>query len=292
MLLGIHVVRFPWRGRPDSIRNGLLGAARATEAVGANGLSFMDHFFGPPQRGPAQDPMLDGYTALGFAACVTERVKLRLLVTGVTYRHPGLLAKAVTTLDVLSAGRAELGIGAGWYEREHRGLGVPFPSVSERFERLEEAVLICKQMWSANEGPFEGRHFRLAETICSPPPVSVPRPRILIGGGGERKTLALAARHGDACNLFATSPAVVEHKLRVLEMHCRREGRSYQSITKTIVYRGALLASGEHQEFLDLMSRYRALGIEEVFVIPTGPQPGQWIEENCGPLIQELAELE
>ena len=148
--------------------------------------------------------MLEGYTSLGFLAGQTDTMTLGLLVTGVTYRHPGLLAKIVTTLDVLSGGRAQLGIGAAWYEREHRGLGVPFPPLAERFERLEETLQICLQMWSDDAGPYEGRHYHLAETICSPPPISSPRPSLLIGGSGERKTLRLVARYADACNLFAT----------------------------------------------------------------------------------------
>ena len=147
----------------------------------------MDHYFQMEQMASAEDPMLEGYTALGFVAGRTERLRLRLLVTGVTYRYPGLLAKTVTTLDVLSGGRDELGIGAAWYEREHLAFGVPYPPVAERFERLEETLQICLQMWSDDNGPYEGRHYRLAETLCSPMPVSHPRPRILIGGGGKRR---------------------------------------------------------------------------------------------------------
>ena len=167
--------------------------------------------------------MLEGYTTLGFVAAKTETLRIRLLVGGVTYRHPGLLAKTVTTLDVLSGGRAELGIGAAWYEREHRGLGVPFPPISERFERLEETLQICLQMWSDNDGAYEGAHYQLAETLCSPPPVSSPRPRILIGGSGERKTLRLVATYADACNLFGDA-ATVAHKLDVLRASLRRRG--------------------------------------------------------------------
>src|SRR5438270_3696568 len=173
---------------------------------------------------PTQNPMLESYTALGFVAGRTERLRLRLLVTGVTYRHPGLLAKIVTTLDGVSSSRAELGIGAAWYEREHRGLGVPFPPTAERFERLEEAIQICLQMWSDDNGAYEGRHYRLEETLCSPMPVSSPRPRILIGGGGERKTLRLVAQYADACNLIA-APEDIAHKLAVLRPHCDAVGR-------------------------------------------------------------------
>ena len=185
----------------------------------------------------AHDPMLEGYSVLSFVAAKTERLRLGLLVTGVTYRHPGLLAKTVTTLDVLSGGRAMLGIGAAWYEREHRALGVPYPPVAERFERLEEAIQICEQMWSDNDGPYEGKHYQLAETICVPRPLQSPRPPILIGGGGEKKTLRLVAKYADACNLFGTSVADVKHKLEVLRGHCDAEGRDYDAITKTIIGR-------------------------------------------------------
>src|SRR6059058_1389265 len=224
MDLDLHVWRFDWAGGPAGIGQGVADLAGRAEAIGVRTMSFMDHFFQMDQRAPAADPMLECYTALGFVAGRTERLRLRLLVTGVTYRHPGLLAKIVTTLDVVSSGRAELGIGAAWYEREHRGLGVPFPPTSERFERLEEAIQICLQMWSDNNGPYQGRHYQLAETLCSPMPVSAPRPRILIGGGGERKTLRLVAQYADACNIIG-GPEEVAHKLTVLRRHCEDLGR-------------------------------------------------------------------
>ena len=236
--------------------------------------------------------MLEGYTALGFVAAKTSSLRLRLLVSGVTYRHPGLLAKAVTTLDVLSGGRAELGLGAAWYEREHRGMGVPFPSLSERFERLEETIRICLQMWGPDVGLFSGRHYQLEETICSPAPVSIPHPPILIGGGGERKTLGLVARYADGCNLFATSPRVVKDKLAVLKGHCSTLGRPYEEITKTIVYRGPLLASGDHDGFVQEMTTYSNMGVDEVFVIPQGPTPEQWIRAHCGSVVERLADLD
>src|SRR4051794_7780264 len=184
----------------------------------------MDHYFQMERMFPATDPMLEGYTTLGYLAAHTATVRLGLLVTGVTYRHPGLLAKIVSTVDVLSGGRAELGIGAAWYEREHRGLGVPFPPVSERFERLEEAIQICLQMWSDDNGAYHGRHYQLEETLCSPAPVSSPRPRILIGGSGERKTLRLVAQYADACNIFGPAD-VVAQKIDVLRRHCDAVGR-------------------------------------------------------------------
>src|SRR5580658_379865 len=232
MNLDLHVNRFDWAGGSSGIGPGVADLAKRAEAVGVRTLSFMDHYFQMDWVAPAEDPMLEGYTALGYVAGKTERLRLRLLVTGVTYRHPGLLAKTVTTLDVLSGGRAELGLGAAWYEREHRGLGVPFPPVSERFERLEETLQICGQMWSDDNGPYEGRHYQLAETLCSPPPVSSPRPRILIGGSGERKTLRLVAQYADACNIFG-DVATIEHKLDVLRRHCDKLGRNFDDIEVT-----------------------------------------------------------
>ncbi len=168
MNLDLHVMRFDWAGGPAGIGPGVARVARAAEGIGIRALSFMDHFFQIEMAGPAEDPMLEGYTALGYVAALTQTLRLRLLVTGVTYRHPGLLAKTMTTLDVLSGGRAELGIGAAWFEREHKGLGVPFPPLGVRFEQLEEALQICLQMWSDNNGPYTGKHYQHAETLCSP----------------------------------------------------------------------------------------------------------------------------
>src|SRR5580700_10108993 len=226
MELDLHVSRFDWAGGPAGIGPGVADLAQRAEAIGVRTLSFMDHFFQMDAMAPAEDPMLEGYTALGFVAGKTDRLRLRLLVGGVTYRYPGLLAKTVTTLDVLSGGRAKLGLGAAWYEREHKGLGVPFPPISERFERLEETLQICHQMWSDDDGPFVGTHYQLAETICSPRPIQQPGPKILVGGSGERKTLRLVAQYADACNIFAVSPEVVAHKLKVLARHCDAEGRN------------------------------------------------------------------
>ena len=194
----------------------------------------MDHFFQMEGFQTAHDPMLEGYTTLGYLAAKTERMKLGTVVTGVTYRHPGLLAKIATTLDVLSEGRSFFGIGAAWYEREHLALGVPYPAMSERFERLEEAIQIVLQMWSDDEGPFEGKHYQLAETINVPQPIQKPHPPIVIGGGGEKKTLRLVAKYADACNLNVTDVEEVAHKLQVLREHCDAEGRDYATIEKTM----------------------------------------------------------
>ncbi len=292
MDFGIHIVSFDYPDAPDSIAPTLIRAVQAAEAAGASSLSVMDHFFQMEQAGAAEQPMLEGYTTLGFLAAHTTTARLGLLVTGVTYRQPGLLAKIVATLDVLSAGRAELGIGAAWYEREHRGLGVPYPPVAERFERLEETLQICLQMWDPkNNGPFDGRHYQLAETLCSPAPISRPRPPILIGGSGERKTLRLVAQYGDACNLFAASPTDVTHKLDVLRRHCDEVGRDEATIRKTILYVGPTLATGDVDEFVAEMADYAKAGIEDVIVMPSGEPPDIWIERRGGQLGPRLAEL-
>jgi F420-dependent oxidoreductase-like protein len=290
--LGIHIVAFDYPGGASAIGPTLANVGVVTEAIGASHLSVMDHWFQMDQMAPAEDPMLEGYTTLGYLAAHTSTVGLGLLVTGVTYRHPGLLAKIVATLDVLSGGRAQLGIGAAWYEREHLGLGVPYPPVAERFERLEETLQICLQMWDpADNGPFTGRHHQLAETLCSPPPISTPRPSIMIGGGGERKTLRLVAQYADACNIFASSPDEVAHKLSVLGSHCDDVGRDPSSVRKTILYVQPTLATGDVDAFLADMEAYAAIGIEEVIVMPTSDRPDRWIEDIGGRVAPRLAQL-
>ena len=289
MQVGIHNVRFDFPGGPASIGPTVAATARTAEQVGAASFTFMDHWFQMDQMAPATDPMLEGYTALGFVAAHTESMRLGLLVTGVTYRHPGLLAKIVATLDVLSGGRARLGIGAAWYEREHKGLGVPYPPVAERFERLEETLRVCRQMWSDDNGPFEGRHFQLAETICEPRPISQPRPPVLIGGSGERKTLRLVARYADACNLFAANPEEVAHKLDVLARHCDTEGRDPSSVERTILYLSDPFA--DVGAFVAEMAGYARLGVAIVDLMPTG-DPIAYVERVGAELIPRLGELD
>ena len=232
--------------------------------------------------------MLEGYTSLGFLAGQTSTISLSLLVTGVTYRHPGLLAKIVTTLDVLSGGRASLGIGAAWYEEEHQGLGVPFPPVAERFERLEETLQICLQMWSDDDGPYTGLHYQLAETLCRPRPISSPRPKILIGGGGEKKTLRLVAQYADACNLFASSPEEVQHKIEVLARHCEDVGRDPAEIRKTVLAFGD--PSADPDGFVRSVEPLAALGVELVEVMPLTPDPVAYAA-SLGPVVERLADL-
>jgi F420-dependent oxidoreductase-like protein len=289
MRVGMHIVRFNFPGSPGSIAPTLAATARAAEEAGVAAFTLMDHWFQMEQMAPATDPMLEGYTSLGFVAAHTETMRLGLLVTGVTYRHPALLAKIVATLDVLSNGRGQLGIGAAWYEREHRGLGVPYPPVAERFERLEETLQICQQMWSDNEGAFAGRHYQLAETICSPRPISEPRPPILIGGSGERKTLRLVARYADACNLFASSLDEVAHKLDILEGHCEAEQRDPATVARTLLYIRDPLADVD--AFVAEMASYARLGVGLVDLMPTG-DPVAFVERVGAEIIPRLADLE
>ncbi len=234
MRVGLQIPSFTWTGGAAELRNKLVAIARAADDGGFASLWVMDHFFQIEMVGPAEQEMLEGYSALAWMAGLTERITLGTLVTGVTYRHPGILAKTVSTLDVLSGARAWLGIGAAWFEREHLGLGVPYPPIAERFERLEETLQIVKQMWSGDAKPFDGRHYQLAETLNVPKPLARPHPPILIGGQGERKTLRLVARYGDACNLFTYAGTdAVAHKLDVLRRHCDDVGRSYDDIERT-----------------------------------------------------------
>jgi F420-dependent oxidoreductase-like protein len=264
--LGLHYWNYSTPPDPARIAGTLAETARVAEQAGISSFTVMDHFFQMEHAGSAAEPMLESYTTLGYVAAVTERMTLGVLVTGVMYRHPGLLAKIVATLDVLSGGRARLGIGASWYEREQRGLGVPVVPVAERFERLEETLQICRQMWSDDNGPFDGRHYQLAETLCEPRPLSQPRPPILVGGGGERRTLRLVARYADAGNVFGSSPEDVGRKLEVLRSHCQAEGRDYDAITKTVLAVRPALADVDG--FLEAAERYAALGVTELEVMP------------------------
>ncbi len=292
MQLGIHVVEFTVPEVPAGIAPELRRVAASVEAAGLADLSVMDHWFQMDVMAPAEDPMMEGYSTLAFLAAHTQSVRLGLLVTGVTYRHPGLLAKTVTTLDVLSEGRAQLGIGAAWYEREHKALGVPYPATAERFERLEETLQICLQMWDpTNNGPYQGRHYQLAETLCVPPPVSSPRPPILIGGSGERKTLRLVAQYADACNLFGGTPAEISHKLDVLRGHCDDVGRDFADIRITILYRGPGLAPGETDLLVSQLSDMAKVGVHEAIVVPPGEHPAAWVEEVIAPAVAPVAEL-
>jgi F420-dependent oxidoreductase-like protein len=262
--LGLQIPYFTWPGGPPQLGPKLAEIVRTAEEAGYSSIWVMDHHFQIPQVGAAELDMLEPYTALGYITAHTSHAKLGTMVTGVTYRHPGILVKQVTTLDVLSSGRAWLGIGAAWFQREHEGLGVPFPPLRERFERLEEALRIALQMWSDDNGPYEGKHYRLAETLNSPQSLTRPRPPILIGGSGERKTLRLVARYADACNIFG-DPPTVQRKLEVLRRHCEAEGRDYDQIEKTVLHAINVGADGsEVPRVLDQLRAYANVGVHAV----------------------------
>ena len=266
MELGIHFIDF-LPGDAAQLAPVLLSTATAAEDIGATMFTLADHFFQMESVGRAEDPFLEGYTSLGYLAGRTTSITLALLVTGVTYRHPGLLAKTVTTLDVLSQGRSMFGIGAAWYEREHLALGVPYPPLRDRFEMLEETLQICQQMWSDNDGPYDGKHYQLAETICEPQPIR--RPPILIGGGGEKKTLRLVAQYADVWNSTDSEIDVLTHKIDVLTRHCETVGRDVAEIRKTV---GLFEDPFENLDvYLRKLERFSELGVD---MINTGPMPG------------------
>ena len=247
MKIGLDIADFTWPAGPAKIGSTLGDIARTADEVGFDSIWVMDHFWQIRMNGPEHHEMLEGYSALSYIAAVTKRAKLGTMVTGVVYHHPGILAKTVTTLDVLSGGRAWLGIGAAWNEAESRGLGIPFPPIKERFERLEETLQICQQMWEGKRGsekPFRSEHYQLERPLNSPQSLTRPHPPILIGGGGEKKTLRLVAQYADACNLFPTPE--IPRKLDILREHCQAVGRNYDDIEKTSLFTFDLGDNGEN----------------------------------------------
>lgn len=295
MKISTSVTNFDWASAPERLGAELAEVARLADDVGYDSLWVMDHYFQIPPIGPAEDPMLDGYAALAYMAAATRRLRLGTMVSGVTYRHPGLLVKAVTTLDVLSGGRAYFGIGAAWFEREHQGLGVPFPPVKERFERLEEALQIALQMWDeSNNGPYHGKHYQLAETLNHPQAITRPHPPILVGGGGEKKTLRLVAQYADACNLFAMpGPDGLAHKLEVLKQHCADLGRDYATIEKTSMARLDLGPNGERaDEAVQQLGALRELGVDTVLIAtPADMSPLRAVEIVGARILPQVAAL-
>jgi F420-dependent oxidoreductase-like protein len=290
MRIGVHLVKFDFEGGPAAIGPRVAAVGAAAEEAGLDNLSLMDHYLQIGFMGPPDGQMLEGYTTLGFLAAHTSTVDLQLMVTGVTYRHPGLLAKIVTTLDVLSGGRAVLGLGAAWYEEEHRALGVPFPPVAERFERLEETLQVVHRMFDGDRTPYDGKHYRLAGPVLSPAPVR--RPPIMIGGGGERKTLRLVAKYADACNLFANAdggPDAARQKLDVLRRHCESEGTDYDAIAKTILWAGAL--DPTDGELVEHLRGFADIGVTEVHVMHPGDDPVGFVEELGRMLVPAVHDL-
>jgi F420-dependent oxidoreductase-like protein len=260
MKLGVHVADFTFPGGPAQLGADLKRIAVAAEDAGFAKLSVMDHVWQISVVGPPENDMLEAYTALGYLAACTSRIELLAWVTAVVYREPGMLAKCVTTLDVISGGRAWLGIGAAWNEPEARGLGLPFPGTGERFERLEEALQICLQMWSGDESPYHGKHYTLERTLNSPQSLSRPHPPILIGGGGEKKTLRMVAQYAQACNLFGGPD--LERKLDILREHCEAIGRDYDEIEKTVMFHIDPGPNGENVDtLLEQLQGFAALGV-------------------------------
>jgi F420-dependent oxidoreductase-like protein len=286
MELGIHFIDF-LPGDPASFAPALVATAKAAEDIGATLFTLADHFFQMEAVGRAEDPFLEGYTSLGFLAGQTTNITLAMMVTGVTYRYPGLLAKTVTTLDILSHGRSMLGLGAAWYEREHVALGVPYPPVRERFEMLEETLQICLQMWSDDSGPYNGKHYQLAETICEPRPIR--RPPILIGGSGEKKTLRMAAQYADVWNTSDSEPDQLKHKIDVLTRHCETVGRDVAEVRKTVVLFADPFA--DLDGYLKTLDQYAELGIEMINIgpMPGTPDPASWVKRFGDELMPRLA---
>jgi F420-dependent oxidoreductase-like protein len=284
MKLGVHYIDF-LPGPPERLAPMMAATAKAADDAGVDMFTLADHFFQMEPMGGAENPFLEGYTSMGYLAGKTDRITLTLLVTGVTYRYPGVLAKTMTTLDVLAGGRTMLGLGAAWYDREHLALGIPYPPLRERFEMLEETLQICLQMWSDNDGPYEGRHYQLAETLCRPQPIR--RPPILLGGDGEKKTLRLVAQYADVWN---STSAIEElpHKLDVLRRHCDAVGRDFGEIRLTAGYFDDPFADVD--TYLRALDSYAQLGFDLINTgpLPGNPDPAGWVKRLGDEVIPRL----
>ena len=266
MRFGLQINQFTWPGGAAAIGPTLARVARTADDAGFDSIWVMDHFFQIRGLGPPEAPMLEGQTALGFIAANTERARIGLMVGGIHYRAPGLWIKATTTLDVLSGGRAWFGIGAAWNVLESKGLGFAFPPLKERFEWLEDTLRFAHEMWSQGSGTheeFHGAHLQATHVINSPQSISRPRIPIMVGGGGERKTLRLVAQYADACNLYDRSPEYLAHKLEVLREHCERLGRPYDEIERTVLS-GVDLDAEEPDAVVERFGRLRDAGIQHV----------------------------
>jgi F420-dependent oxidoreductase-like protein len=308
MKIGIVLGDFSWPVPVSALGQQISGVARRADEAGIDSLWCMDHFFQIRMTGnPPESPMTEAYALLGVLAGQTERIRLGTLVTSVAYRHPGVLVKTVTTLDVLSGGRINFGVGPGapfnpppqgtGTAFEAEGLGIPFPPLRDRFEMLEELLRVARQMWDGNETPFEGRHYQMARPINSPGPVQRPRPPILVAGGGEKKTLRLVAQYADACHLpgYAATVGGVDlggdlgRKLAVLREHCAAAGRDYAEIEKTVGIGfdlGDDRAAGRH-DFLATLRGLASLGFGHVIVSPHGP----WTDDNLRALAEMLPDI-
>lgn len=281
---GLHIADFTWRSGAADLGPALAAHVRNAEAAGIRRITVMDHFWQLPGLGPVEHEMLEAYATLGFIAAHTETALLHTLVSGVIYRHPSLLAKQVTTLDVLSGGRMGLGIGAAWNEEECRGLGFPFPPVAQRFRELEETLQICLQMWSDSEEPYDGAIWQLERTLNSPQSISRPHPYLLIGGGGEKKTLRLVAQYADACNLgVGAGGELPTHKLDVLRAHCDDVGRDYDTIEKTAMV--AVTPESTAASLASLAASLADIGFTATYVYAVGiDEPSRAVDVIHGAL--------
>jgi F420-dependent oxidoreductase-like protein len=292
--IGLDIADFTWPSGPAKLGSTLGDIARTADQAGFDSIWVMDHFWQIRMNGPEYHEMLEGYSALAYMAAVTKRAKLGTMVTGAIYRHPGILAKTVTTLDVLSGGRAWLGIGAAWNEAESRGLGIPFPGLKERFERLEETLQICQEMWEGKRGsekPFRGEHYQLERPLNSPQSLTRPHPPILIGGGGEKKTLRLVAQYANACNLFPTPE--IPRKLDILREHCQVVGRDYDDIEKTSLFSFDLGENGENLgKVIGGLKWLAGMGIQTVIGHVPKPYELKRLEMIGEKLIPAVATLE
>ncbi|MFX1252470.1 MAG: LLM class F420-dependent oxidoreductase [Promethearchaeota archaeon] len=270
MKIGLQIPNFTFPGGATEFASTLKSIVETAEKTGFYSIWVMDHYFQLGPRGilgPAEDPMHEGYSLLSYIAGLTSRVKLGTLVTGVIYRYPGVLVKTVTSLDVLSKGRAYFGVGAAWFEREAIALGVPFPPLKERFEQLEETLQIAKQMWSDNNGEYRGKHYKLKETLCNPSPLSKPHPPILIGGMGPTKTLKFVAQYADACNLFAAYGLdKVKESLSILKNHCKNFNRPFEEIEKTTLSSVYTEERPSSKEIIEHLRELESLGINHAIV--------------------------
>ncbi|MFI5272501.1 MAG: LLM class F420-dependent oxidoreductase [Ktedonobacterales bacterium] len=298
MRVGLQVPNFTYPNGQSQLGDTFAHIAQQAERAGFYSLWVMDHFFQISMSGPPEMEMLEGWSALAFAAGRTNRLRLGTLVTGVTYRYPALLVKTCTTLDVLSHGRAYFGVGAAWNEQEHKGLGVPFPPTKERFERLEELLRIAVRMWAGDDAPFAGQHYHLERPLNSPHAVQVPHPPIMIGGGGEAKTLRLVAQYADACNLFARlGDEALRHKLDVLRRHCDALGRDYDDIEKTTLDTLRISAHGgdktlSPQQVIDGFAHLAEMGIDQaIFNMPNvyDPEVFDVLRDEVIPVVDRIA---
>jgi F420-dependent oxidoreductase-like protein len=285
MKLAVHYIDF-LPGAPEKLAPTLAATVTAAEEGGVDMFTLADHFFQMENFGPAENPFLEGYTSMGYLAALTKRITLTMLVTGVTYRYPGVLAKTVTTLDVLSGGRSMFGIGAAWYDREHHALGIPYPPLKDRFEMLEETLQICQQMWSDDDGPYEGKHYQLAETLCQPQPIR--RPPILIGGSGEKKTLRMVAQYADVWNASSTLEEL-PHKVDVLRRHCDDLGRDFSDIRLTVAYFDDPFTDTD--SYLRTLDQYAAIGFDTINTgpLPGNPDPAGWVKRLGDEVIPRLS---